>query len=413
MIYRSSFRRSVTVTLALGLTVGTAAACTHGASSRGAPAESSGSRTVAAEATSTAPASPASGSPGFVVHEWGLIGAMIDSAEFSVASGVTPESPSVAQPNRAAPGKPVIYVHLDEGIDEARFDLVIGGRPERMLEQWPPSNDTRPLGDATMLSWTGVVATRGACPAPTAPPTADSIACASVSDQFCEAAEIPRYAAGHASCLHIGAVQTELLFYRSTGLTTTSLPLRIIRPDGPFEVLLGGGGAGAGATGGVEGPVLWLERTPDGATRIRPLMPTERRGPIPPDANGALTPAETRALLRRESVRRGLTEAEADAFVDAWAPAFFDVCHRSGPEAGGLPPYALAPADASLLYFAPPETIDALIPLTTTPPAREVRRVFLVRIVGRGGRNGPARTEPTIFGGPRRPPTSPGDPIGH
>lgn len=41
-------------------------------------------------------------------------------------------------------------------------------------------------------------------------------------------------------------------------------------------------------------------------------------------------PETARAMLHDEAVRRGLTEAEADAFVDAWAPAYFGEATPAG-----------------------------------------------------------------------------------
>jgi hypothetical protein len=130
----------------------------------------------------------------------------------------------------------------------------------------------------------------------------------------------------------------------------------------------------------IDGPILFIERTP-AHVAIRVLRENELGAEIPTGDAGVLSPEATRALLMSHATSRGLTASEADALVDAWAPAFFDRCHRTGPEASGRPPESLAQVDRSLLYFAPATFVDEALPLTITPVPRAVTRVFLVRYV--------------------------------
>jgi hypothetical protein len=131
----------------------------------------------------------------------------------------------------------------------------------------------------------------------------------------------------------------------------------------------------------VSGPVYWLTSSEGGAVHLRALSAQQRGQRLREGEGPSLRPEDVRAGLLAEARTRGLTAEEADAFVDAWAPAYFDRCRRQGPEASGAPPLAFRPARASLLYFAPAPVVDAMLPLSTEPPAREQRRVFLVRWV--------------------------------
>lgn len=315
---------------------------------------------------------------GFAIHEWGLIG--IDtqdrgqaSTATSVASGPT-TGPSHSFGTIGSGGKPVIYVHLDPGVDEVRFDLRIRVPAAHLVERWPTGGALDPRVAETEAGFRNVVARRGSCAAETPAPTAGSPACAAPSDRFCEAAEIPRYAGDRASCLTVDDTTSEVLFYRTDALRAPQLSLRLLSSDDEVQVSRLRGDA-------IEGPIF-LVRTPrlGGPVYIERLAAGDFGAPRPLPRE-SLTPNDVRIALTDEAVKRGLTPREAEAFVDAWAPAYFDVCRRAGPEASGEVPTVLAQAGTSLLYFAPAAAVEAMLPLSTSPPARETRRVFLVRWV--------------------------------
>lgn len=328
--------------------------------------------------------------PQFALHEWGLIA--VDANEparahlaTEVAGGVHLAEIShgttvfglgrLGGTGTAYGGKPVIYVHLEPGVAEATFDLRLGVPAANLVERWPGGSG-HPTDDAS--GWRHVVARRGACASPTPPPTATSPECTGVRDGFCEAAEIPRYYGSRASCLEVGAIHSELLFYRAEGIATGPLPLRMARTDETWRPVRSRADA-------IVGPIFFITAKDGGREVAIRVLESNELDTYLPDATGQyIDPTTARDLIRLEAVQRGLSESEADAFADAWAPAVFARCRREGPEAAGTLPTAFEQSMTSLVYFAPPAAVDAMIPLATTPPAARANRVFLVRYVDGG-----------------------------
>lgn len=334
--------------------------------------------TRAPHAAETAPA------PGpFAIHEWGLIAIDVNGSHQANAATSVAASPMLGGGGGlglghhgfgASAGKPVIYVHLDPGTDEARFDVTLRVPSADLLERWPIGGALATRDAETMAGWRNVVARRGACAAETPAPTAGSPICAAPSDHFCEAAELPRYSGDRAACLGVADATSEVLFYRTVPRPSPALPLRLRRDDEGFTVERVGDAT-------IEGPVFLIRRqTLDAPVSIERIGAGDFGRLRAPTQNG-LTPNDVRIALTEEAMRRGLTQKEAEAFVDAWAPAYFDFCRRTGPEAAGRAPPALAQVGTSLLHFAPASAIDSMLPLSTSPPARETHRVFLVRWV--------------------------------
>ncbi len=273
----------------------------------------------------------------------------------------------------AATGKPVIYLHVPSGAPPVEVAVALRLPPSQLLEHWPATTTT---DDG--LAWS-VRATHGPCASPAAPPSATDAACQSVRDGFCEAAEIPRYHGQNDTCMTVGGVEVPLLFYRGDGADVSAMPLTLrgwLAGDTPetWEVTRHGEPP--------EGPVLFVERE-GRVSRIHALRGPDFLMPGPDDAG--ITPADARSLLRDEALRRGLVAEEAEAFVDAWAPAYFGEPTREGPGAVGNAPASLAEADRALLYFAPESVVDAVLPLDLAPPPTTRHRVFLVRYVDTGG----------------------------
>lgn len=68
----------------------------------------------------------------------------------------------------------------------------------------------------------------------------------------------------------------------------------------------------------------------------------------------------------------GLDADEADAFMRAWAPAFFSGSYPAEEKVIDLEP------TPSFVYFLPTPTIDAMSKLELDPPPRAVKRAFAV-----------------------------------
>lgn len=344
------------------LALATSVGCAHG------DGASATNTTDSPRTTSEIAAAPA---PSYTVHEWGLFAIDVNApTTTSVASGVAHSAPTPAIGHGAGTGyayKPVIYVHLDEGLNEQRFDVIVGIPPSSFVERWPGGTDLQNDVIPVFGGWRGVLARRGACANPTPAPTE----CASTPDGFCESTEIPRYYGDRDTCLTADGSEADLLFYRTASVPAAGLPLRVSASGDELAVERVGAAA-------VEGPVLYI--TSDGTTtHIFALDGASLGGPIATTGLTEITPDAARALLATEAMRRGLSTMEAEAFVDAWSPAYFAHCTRTGPEASGTTPAALQQARISLLHFAPRQAVDAMLPLRTDPPARETSRAFLVR----------------------------------
>jgi len=331
------------------------------------------------------PPAPPPPAPRFAIHEWGLVAVDANAPALArlateVGGGVhLAEAPHgtrvLGQAIRYGyGGKPVIYVHLEPGVSEATFDLRLGIPAANLVERWPGDAE---LASGNASGWQHVLVRRGPCASPTPPPTASSVECTRTRDGFCEAAEIPRYYGARASCLHVGSTESELLFYRAEGIPTDALPIRMVSENGAWR-------PSRSRAGEVTGPIFFITAKDAGREVSIHLLEPDAidRGLLDSGAGSRLVdPTTAKDLIRLEAVQRGLTESEADAFADAWAPAVFARCHRDGPEASGTLPAAFEQSTTSLVYFAPSDVVDRMIPLSTTPRPSRANRAFLVRYV--------------------------------
>lgn len=317
----------------------------------------------------TARTPPPAPAPSYVLHEWGFVGTSMENASMVVGARVADGTRGFGTGGiglyGTGTGKPVVYVHLDPGLDELRFGLHVGP-PEggAVLEAWPGARIDHGVDF-------DVVARRGPCASPTPAPEPGSPFCTNVADAYCEASEVARYGAERDTCLHVGDATSELLLYRTGAPTSPPLPWRLeYGADG--ITLVRGDAPDPG------GPLLYVDRTHTGAPIILDLR-ADGAGPVHALSGRSRTPDEARARLEGEAVARGLLPSEAEALVDAWASAFHAQPRRQGPGAGS-PPEALGAYRRALLYFADASFVAAIAPLRAEPSPREVRRVFLVRV---------------------------------
>ncbi|MEZ4335853.1 MAG: hypothetical protein R3B82_04430 [Sandaracinaceae bacterium] len=254
----------------------------------------------------------------------------------------------------AAPRKPVLYFHLDQPTPDFHFDLTVTlGATGTIVEHFP----TGALAEH-QVTWSQVqLATESCTGGPY--PTADSPACESVSDGYCEAAELSGYTSSDAGCLTFAGAQQNFLFYRGES-PAPDLPLTIVRnADGTVTVT-------NASLGTPVGELLRLRRSGDTIQVAQIAIP----------AVGASVsvgvPATPASDAHRETIRSqlrsiGLTDGEAQAFERAWFGELFD--------AAAATPHAFPDA---VLFFLPADRIDGFAHLEATPaPSATVRAMAL------------------------------------
>jgi len=270
----------------------------------------------------------------------------------------------------------VFYVHLDEGVDTARFSLGVRSASRgRVVEHFPAAVRRE---RNTEVVWPEVVARRGACRG-VYPGLGDPLC--QTPDGVCELAELSAYETREAACLQVGPASVGLLFYRMVGARDT-LPLDVrTHPDGRVTL--------RSVAAPPQGLVLRVHRDARfGRTTVRQVqLDANGRGTVPPATQtaGLLSAQRGLTLLSGALDDAALTAQEREAFLRAWRGALFGESDSAAaaPASPGAPPpegHPLAPVSDALLYFWPRAEVDAALPLSITPTPREVRRVFVVRV---------------------------------
>lgn len=339
--------RLVTLTM---LAAGSLAGCSGPATAEpeGAPAPTSG----AEQATPEAPATP-----GYALHEWGLVDVAAGGTVELAAGPGQPDAPLEVR-------KPVLYVRLDPGIDALTFSAAVSVPGGTIVEHWP-------AGDVAggALSWPRVEA-RACDGAPTRdlPEQRESRrnpsrACDTV-DGYCEVADLPGYVADGSACLRVGEQEGTLLFYRAA-LPSTRLPLELSRAGDAIV-------ARATSDHGVAGTLVRIARDASGLRIARVAAPSAPGATATlPAPTQALDAAREREGLVRELTGLGLTAPEAEAFARAWSSELFEPQPTRS---------LMRPSAGVVLYWMPREDVDRMAPLTLDPPPRELVRAILVRV---------------------------------
>jgi hypothetical protein len=312
----------------------------------------------------------------FAVHEWGLVDVNASATDLAAVRAI----PIVARPSphrTAAPAKPVLYVHLADGVDTLDLDLEVQLTGGAMLEHWPLAER-----DGThTVRWSGVTARRGSCRGSGYPGRGDAVC--RVADGICEASELALYETSDGACLEHGGRRQNLLFYRGTA-SAAALPLTVTL--GTNRELTVTRRDGAHAAGDIQ-LLRVLRSAADarvaaavfsaGQTSVQ--MPTlalrEACAPHAPAVHGrghtcdevrAMEVADASEDLDRAFSSIGLTDEERLAFERAWSAEL-------------VRPGITGVADA-LLYVLPENAADAMMPLVIEPAPTEVRRAHLVRV---------------------------------
>jgi hypothetical protein len=331
------------------------------------------SATPTATPTPTPPAAATATAP-YELHEWGVV----DVPE----RGPVEISAGAGQPQRPiSVRKPVVYVHVLDGLAETTFGLRVTLGAGAFVEHFPAAT----VSGAT-LEWPHVVAHAAHCGDASARESTrrgpTRMACAT-PDLICEVEELPRYDSPSSACLDVDGTEAGLLFYRGQA-PSLALPIATTRAA-DLTATATASASLAGAPGGL----LRL------STALSGPWPPGRmviaRAPFPSDGESVSIPVGTEVVTRAQGIAElrtsllalGLDEGEANAFMAGWAEELF------GPDVGearDLPSRGVTMGGSGprhqdvLLYFLPASAIDAIATLTPTPAPRAIHRAFLVRI---------------------------------
>lgn len=300
----------------------------------------------------------------FEVHEWGVIDVAAGGA---IEVGAGPGAPSEDPPRPVK--KPVLYFHLDEGAPPTEITVSARIPSGRMLEVWPSGQ----LRDDA-VRWPNVLL--GPCPSPYPSFSARSGELAPpgypTRDGFNEVRELGGYETTDAACVTSGGVLGRLLFYRGA-VRGTRLPIELV-PDPDGGIALRASVAGSGNVFFVAG---------GGRGMSLPWPSVDRPRPLPASLVESLDGVAMTRQLERAIVERGLTAAEAKAFLRAWSQPFFGVRTAAGDQPRA-PVATCAPRPdgppASIIYLMPDASVASVAELTIEPKPRHVKRVLVVRI---------------------------------
>ncbi len=308
---------------------------------------------------------------GVELHEWGLVGTAIADPLARVHLAGGPRARAGAVPilhdvSSMAVGKPVIYAHL-KGDAPIAMSVTVRVPKSDILEIWPATALDKSENEV-VARWNVTVTKNENCVR--APwPTAQDPACGTVSDQYCELAEIESYATEDGACIVQGDAGHDLLFYRASS-SSQQLAVMAQRDDKGVVTVRAREGSKAPAQ------ILWVRRTAESVTAT--VHPLGAQGVV---LDAAATPAAGEAVadpaawLSEKLLAGGLTADEKTAFMRAWEMAL--LAPLTTPAAGQMPPVGLAPSADAILYLLEPDEIEGLVSLESEPKAMATKRVFV------------------------------------
>jgi hypothetical protein len=270
--------------------------------------------------------------------------------------------------------KPVVYVHLLDGATEATFGLGVALASGTIVEHYPPATFT-----GSGLEWPAITAraehdsTRWA----TGSTRRGPVACGT-PDGICEVRELDHYDAPSAAGLDVSGVASGLLFYRAT-MPSVALPLTATRAaDLTAHVTATASMAGA------PGSIWRLSTALSGPWPVGRVVVS--RAAFPAAGQSIDLSVGTDVITREAGVAElgqalaalGMTPDETAAFMAGWADELFGV-DASAREARDVRAQGPRRQDV-ILFFLPEPAVSGISTLTATPPARAIRRAFLVRI---------------------------------
>jgi hypothetical protein len=320
----------------------------------------------------------------YVLHEWGV---MVMGDEGASMHG---PAPAFAGP---VPAKPVIYLYAEEDVE---LDVAVTFTSGGPTETWPET------ALSPTVRWDGLHVSPGACDTTPFPTGWDD---PGVED-MCEACSLGQVVVEEGSCIEHGDQTARLLFYTGA-LPDYRPPLEVsyelhtdpgVEPWVTFIVENGSDrvvedlwliyrdttdwcidpSACPVATADIAWAYLDSVEPLSGESLSQPIQHFEAEldehgYPIP----GTLgLPEQWLALggaLEGDLTERGLSAAEAGAFMNAWETIFFGLM---GSDAGYIEPFYRN--GASAIYFMDRESYDAHLPLSAVPAPTDTVRVGMV-----------------------------------
>ncbi len=269
-------------------------------------------------------------------------------------------------------GKPVIYVYLPEGTEQAELSVGLGLSRIKAVESFPAPEQTD-----TTATWR-VKARRTPCSAEERSPfpTRSSAACTEVADKYCEAAELANYVAPQAACLTVGETTSPLLFYRAAIQESAAAPVL------PYAVTKGKNGElsiqNVSAHNGV-GDIVRVVRSDVGKIAVA-HVPAPKAGEtvtIAKPEDQGIEESHVQSKLNEIVARFELPHDASTPFVAAWQMMLTSPIPKGGFEREPAVPAALTPAADAIWFGVPSAFIDELAPLTVEPANTKVHRGFL------------------------------------
>jgi hypothetical protein len=307
----------------------------------------------------------------YEVHEWGLLRA--EAGDVLNAGVVAPPDYRMMDVD-----KPVLYFHAQSAV---RLKSVRVRTPSgSILEHWPITG----LGSDTNLVWTDVAIDPHAECRLSKLPNASQPPCSLLpAGTACETAGLAAVRTEDAACVTVGESSDRFLFYRARSKTFTP-PLRFThQSDGSVDVENESNAAIPGVMiriwndGQAARSMVALPPAPHAKVSVGRESSADKDVDAPSDRRGrALGPAVGPGpeALRMTLGELGMTTAESEAFLGAWAETLFSAYRSADDESDQRP---LEPAD-SFVYFLPVSTIDAVATLELDPPPRVVKRAFAI-----------------------------------
>lgn len=315
---------------------------------------------TASPANALAPASANPSTPAnYEVHEWGLLqihadiqnGQPTEGLPMTVLAGPRQRSEDSPEPphEELLLDKPVLYFHLLEETP-ITVDVAVGLAGTEVVEHYPPAS-----GAAAQLRWARVHLRPEPCTSPHFPSAPVDVL---PSGPVPEIYELVHYQTEDGACLVYSGIEYDHLFYRLAG-EAPALPLDLGRTAGNRVRV-------RWTQAGVDMGAAFRVRRQNGslfASEVIPFLGSQVELPRP---NSSSHIESARGWFAQVAGAIGLSADEVRVFARAWDDELFG---NAGED------------QDSVVFFLPPDLVQAMFPLELTPAAARSVRVMALRII--------------------------------